>query len=751
MSYILKNTNKITNTQITDVGRRKLSEGNFKIKYFQVGDSEICYNCLENYSSFNNNILEPQFNSQNDSGKPESNKGNVKYPYYLDSGSTNTYGIPFMLSTYDSAIEYVESRGFFTGTTGSWSANTNSEYLITSNYYIDLESCTGGTKIQLISGYCSSVESVIFSGCCELPTPITSTTTTTTTTLGPCDLPPVTAETCVIIDGSRTPGEAIVGDIVTILFDCVGGCGEIGNFPILTYRICCIVDDILTLDREIPNLASLGYTGSARVLIYPSNFNEKYDYNTPEPYWDVNTIAFENSCDISDGYVKIWNMNIPWSEPPAGMFTNKYNTDFSSKIYLGSKEYFGYQSQDGQKFINVSGITGTTDTFYLNSFDEKIYVEPHDQKSIAIIHYTNNGIDFEYGEKFGDEFRLDIPWLMWHKTTGTTIGESFYTNPPNYSGSNVCYMISNKSENMNNPGLRYFHLWDTNENRIGKVFPDSKIVVIDDEEIIAAMSYKSNRNWTLPAPKISLISPNLCIPTSLDGLVKTTDDYFWVTYRLTNDDFTNSLHCNYYTLVSLGKEDCDTGDKNISIRFGDEFPFLKTGTTCDYGYFANTLEILIQKVNGNVRPNPNGWKKIDVTSQIDPSTIVSTLLSNTSLINTSFIIDVANFNESTTYNLNDYIILPEINKTNCLNFGDEYYFYGNIETDIESTIFEMKYIVNLTNNQFTITSNPTWNETKSYVTEIGLYDETKDLLMISKLQSPQIREGIQQFALSYIF
>jgi hypothetical protein len=65
---------------------------------------------------------------------------------------------------------------------------------------------------------------------------------------------------------------------------------------------------------------------------------------------------------------------------------------------------------------------------------------------------------------------------------------------------------------MNDPGIRYYHLWDTNPddngnlNRIGKVFPDQEIIVIDDEEVIAAMSYKSNRNWTLPAPKLIIIN-----------------------------------------------------------------------------------------------------------------------------------------------------------------------------------------------------------------------------------------------------
>ena len=43
MAYILKNTSGLVNTRVTDTGRQKLSQGNFKISYFQVGDSEISY------------------------------------------------------------------------------------------------------------------------------------------------------------------------------------------------------------------------------------------------------------------------------------------------------------------------------------------------------------------------------------------------------------------------------------------------------------------------------------------------------------------------------------------------------------------------------------------------------------------------------------------------------------------------------------------------------------------------------------
>ena len=41
MGYILKNTSGMVNTRFTDAARQKLSQGNFNIRYFQVGDSEV--------------------------------------------------------------------------------------------------------------------------------------------------------------------------------------------------------------------------------------------------------------------------------------------------------------------------------------------------------------------------------------------------------------------------------------------------------------------------------------------------------------------------------------------------------------------------------------------------------------------------------------------------------------------------------------------------------------------------------------
>jgi len=575
---------------------------------------------------------------------------------------------------------------------------------------------------------------------------------------------------------SATTGTPSIGDIVVIYTDGNGyNTGAFTTCPVFTFQILDIDPSTgtntqpfwnLTLDRPVPN-----YTGTSagllgRVLIYPSGMTPFYDAVTPATYWQDNTINYETPCDlVNRPYTPIWNLNIPWSESPAGLFNSVYEdyTKYGSVTYIGTKEYLGYQENSGQ--------TDTSEVFYYNSFDEKIRVEPKDQKTIGIIHYTNQSIDNVYGEKFATipfdpqnpttqtglarNFKLTMPTLLWHKTTGTTIGQTFYIDPPGFDLCTPYYIKSAVNPDMNDPGIRYYHLWDTNPdgngnlNRIGKVFPDQEIVIIDDEEVVAAMSYKADRNWTLPAPQISLLTPNTCFTgTTSDGLLTNTTERLWVTYRFDNTGFTESLHCNYYSVIRGST--ATTVSQNVAVRFGNEFPFLGTNQTT--GFTATSLKLICQLVSGDTRPSPTGWKEIDVTSQLAGTTVLGGFLVPSGITSQVFQISKDDYTGATTYNLANYLDLPTNNEPEVLNFGDEYFFYGNLETDIMATIYEMKYLVNLGANQFTSTSNPTFPiGTSPYITEIGLYNSNKDLMVISKLQSPVKRQGIQQFVVKLDF
>jgi hypothetical protein len=356
---------------------------------------------------------------------------------------------------------------------------------------------------------------------------------------------------------------------------------------------------------------------------------------------------------------------------------------------------------------------------------------------------------------------------MWHKNPECCMGETFWVDPPGFSNlglATVRYMQSNKNDDMNTPGLRYYQLWDTNPNpdgypnRVGKVFPDDRMIVIDDEELLATMSYKSNRNWTLPAPKVFLSTPNTCNSFgSSQGVLTGSNETMFVTYRFSNSSaFTNSLHCNYYVKIEGPNNICNPSDsENVGVRFGGDFPCL-TGYSNTYtnGFFGEKIEILCQKVPTGQRPNSDDWRIIDMTSVVSANTvngyITKDVLTGATFVITKDLYDAA---ATPTYNLDDYITISTLGNTGVqLNFGDEYYFYGALETDIQATIYEMVCKVNLSNTQFLTPSNPTWNTTtKPYLTEIGLYDYNKNLMIVSKLQSPVPRQGIQQFVIKLDF
>jgi len=683
MSYIIKNTAGLINTRITDVGRRKLSQGNFNIAYFQIGDSEVSYKAVPNYNQTNNSILMPAWNAQNDTGVPASNKQNVKYPFYVQGASGNTYGIPYMDAKVQPVYNAAGVKGFFTGDTTSWYRRIGSAYTVNSVYELELTALTGTNTITVdfTPGSCASLSETAASGITQ------------------------------------------IGDIGVLYLDGIGACTTFSGSPILTYRIqdiCGVwsATTTFTLDRPTPIYTGAPANTIGRFIIYPSGMTELYDSLTPLPNWDIDTINFESPCDVSLEDTKIWNMNIPWSESPAGLNSSIYEdySYYGSVGYIGSKEYWNYQ--------NSSGGTDTGEVYFYNSFDEKVVVRPQDQKCIAIVHYTNQSIDNVYGEKFAllpedplnpdddtglaRHFKVSAPTLLWHKNSAATIGETFYVEPPNYENLMVEYYLkSSVNTDMNDPGIRYYYLWDThpddnnNLNRVGRVFPDQQTIVFDDEEICAAFSYKANRNWTLPAPKLGLITPNICGDDSTNptGVLTASTQYMYVTYRFNDttrfQTTADTLHCNYYMKI---QGPTGNTDANVTVRFNSEFPFMVNGGLD--GFSADEMYLLCQIVTGDTRPNPTAWRMIDVTPQLTPSGYITPA----QITGTTFVINRDNYFTTPVnpYVLGNWMSIPENGQPEILNFGDEYFFYGNIETDIEATIYEMRYLINLSRNHLRI-------------------------------------------------
>lgn len=217
MGYIIKNTSGLINTRLTDTARQKISQGKFNISFFQIGDSEVSYSVVPTtYNQSNSFVLEPSFTAQNSAGRPQSNKENIKYPYYVDGITGNTYGIPFMDSTISSVYNTASPRGFFKGTyldsNINWSALTMNCYAINANYIVQMNTLSGTNVITVTSAVTNNypvrsyrvgdIVTIIYDGSgstnsvCSTGTTTTTTTipVTTTTTTNPCD-PPITPTT----------------------------------------------------------------------------------------------------------------------------------------------------------------------------------------------------------------------------------------------------------------------------------------------------------------------------------------------------------------------------------------------------------------------------------------------------------------------------------------------------------------------------------------------------------------------------
>lgn len=234
----------------------------------------------------------------------------------------------------------------------------------------------------------------------------------------------------------------------------------------------------LTVDRELPNFGT-GLTENTLFsygYIYPSYNSMEYFYNSPyvSDYWDSRVLNFENTDNNPPIDSQIWNMNILHIDDIIGI--NNININKDKQL---SNPYAGL-------------------TTYLSELDD-IYT------NIGIIHYTNNNPSNKYGDKFEENIEINLPTILWHK------------NEDNKTG---LYLKSdNIKKYTSSHDLEYYNLVDDWGNVLGKIFNDLKLIIITDQELLFALSYKSNRNWTMVEPLINF-NLNTCeVDTSGNGTV----------------------------------------------------------------------------------------------------------------------------------------------------------------------------------------------------------------------------------------
>jgi hypothetical protein len=235
--------------------------------------------------------------------------------------------------------------------------------------------------------------------------------------------------------------------------------------PFLIYQIVSVVSGSLgtgsvtvIVDRDIPDFSSYSPTVKAGAMIYYNQitFSGASILNQfSTDYLDESVLSFLENSQCPTVIFPFWNMSIIFTEEIAGVMsgtTNRKYTQFNSRTYGGFVSYI--QSQ-----------------------------QPY-YKKLGVIHYTNQSPANVYAEGFYQSTpKLEIPLIMWHKSSGNTLGVTL-------TAGNDYILVD--------LGIHYYELVDESNNVVGKIFDELKMFLIEDQEMLNAMSYKSNRSWTLP-------------------------------------------------------------------------------------------------------------------------------------------------------------------------------------------------------------------------------------------------------------
>lgn len=420
-----------------------------------------------------------------------------------------------------------------------------------------------------------------------------------------------------------------------------------------------------------------------------------------------NTTICKNLVTANSG----WTLSTVWDKDPIGL-ANSYTTN----AYVGVKNLLGYSSSSGQTYNTGTTIYDTTGT--------AVTISPEEQKAIAILHYTQSGTTsdpyrfFKYDDYIcidnttgQTSFNVTLSSIMYHRSSLGTSGATFTMSGVTKT------IISNYNSRYELP---YRDLIDSQSNRVGKIFHNQKLIVFDDEEIVAALDTSSSRNYTLTAPKVDvLVTSN----SPITGL--TTGKTMWVTYKFSGGTVSDDLPCNYFMKVTGS-----TNDENVTVKFNSGgFKHLNSG------YTATQFHILHQLTNNGTNPVSDAWKIRNYTGDLSSIDDLKTGF--------TFTINQTKFADTTTYSSS----LSSFGVDRALSGGT---ITGTVALVRASDIEEMVFNLNLPDGKFTSSQNPTFTGT-SKITEVALLNSNKETLAMGKLATPITRTGSQVISVKIDF
>jgi len=691
MSYIIKSTSPFVSIKLTQTGRQQLALGRLNFNYWAIGDSELNYEREQVVDTNSTNVI---LSASSMVLRPVDREPNIQY-YIKPSTTTDPLQIidAGVLNVVKAVVNNAaDERGFFSRNGNVFTTLTGSTYIAyTQN--IANSVLTGGTVLNL--------------------------TATSGFSVGDIVLLKMANDDC---------GGLIVNENTRAL-------------PNLWFKVKTKTSTSITVDRKLPNYS--GDSSSSQVIVYRGGevWNTIATGNTTA-YWDTGTLSFDSANNVTCDNVPVWNMNNVWCESPAGITGTTYEdyTKFGSYTYLGQKYpflRFGCDSSTTSGTTNCDGVG--------LSYADEI------SKSISILHYTNNTISNLYGEFFytdtlnGKYFKVYFPDMMYHKYSASTASGT---------SQGMAFIATGATQTLGTTDLEYIDLIEdptyitpSIPQVVGKIYPQLKIAVFTDDEIVSAISYKSNRNWTLPELAAVLNAPT---GTTSSGALN-VGETMYLTYILENNanaGLQTAMPCQKYIKITNNT----TASKDIAFRIKetDLLPYMRKIEDAGYdglGFHADKFKLVYQIVgDSGVRPSSDSWKVADFTTtaitSVAGETIDPKLLENQTPSTIGFILDKNKATGSTTFDLISILNMAANTSPTDLQFGDERFFYGNLTTYIGATIYKTIFDIRVNASQFNTTSNPSrstdaaTNPPTIKVSEVGIYDSSKNLVCIGKLSTP---------------
>lgn len=301
----------------------------------------------------------------------------------------------------------------------------------------------------------------------------------------------------------------------------------------------------------------------------------------------------------------------------------------------------------------------------------------------------------------------------------------------------------------------------TNSHK-GYVFYDLRIAIITDSELVAAMSYNSERSFTLPA--MTLTSSANILQTSVEVLpnVNIPQPYeYFITYRLKTETYSHASLPHTKPLFF----NWSVGGEIVNVLVDEFMRLVKDGNTT--GYQADVIEFIIGKnIIDSTNPlNPiiTGYEDVVVMGSVDGTGKSMNLkdlgeaeiIHDYSFSKAQYLAQVAagtNF-----YTLTNFYGVGTTSSTiltaNCNWLIGKVEYYSSIKK------FAMNILYNLNAENWNGSSNPSHDTSNPFIkniliSEIGIHKTTPDgqvspePFIFTKVSPPIIKNNEQSSVIS---